>query len=326
MSALTRLPQTPAYLIWTAAMIAALVAGIRLLGDGQATRTTAWWLLATLSPASVICLFLGQQTPLLLLVLVAALRAARRQVAPLAGALLSVAWIKPHLLLPIVALLAVLLPADHRRRLLTGFAGASLLLAALSLLLTGPRLTGAWLQTLVAYGQSLDHTQPDLSSLAGVYLSLVGRPWSLLLEGGSVLAWLLWMVCLVRRVRGKGLDDYDGRLSRAIAIGLAAWLVLLPYVHPHDLVLLAVTLPVLLGPAAPGLADAATRVAVCMSLIAPEADLLGFRPNFVLSYSVLVPLLLLVALRPWRPVDTLRDAASPRGGAGDSQRANPPAA
>ena len=37
-----------------------------------------------------------------------------------------------------------------------------------------------------------------------------------------------------------------------------------------------------------------------MLLVAPEADLLGFRLNFVLSYSVLVPLTMLVALRPWQ--------------------------
>jgi len=324
MSAMTRLPQAPAYLIWTVVMLAALIAAIVLLGDRR--RSALWWLVLVLSPASVICLFLGQQTPLLLLALVGALRAVRRQAPLLAGALLSMAWIKPHLLLPVIVLMVALLAAGDRRRLLAGLGGASLLFAAVSLLLTGPGLTGAWLQTLVAYGRSLDQNQPDLSSLAGLYLSIVGRPWSLLLEGASILVWLSWMVWLVRQAPRSGLGGHDGRLSRAIAVGLAGWLLLLPYVHPHDLVLLAITLPVLLEPGAPGLADATTRVAACMSLIAPEADLLGFRPNFVLSYSVLVPLSLLVALRPWRLDTSGGNLSSQQSWAGQGPTAAPPSA
>ena len=63
---------------------------------------------------------------------------------------------------------------------------------------------------------------------------------------------------------------------------------------------------VLLGRHLGGLADPRVRLALGVLLVAPEVDLLGFRPNLWLSYSVLVPLTMLIALRPWHLVGDRR--------------------
>src|SRR5581483_8773382 len=78
MSPFTVLPPRPAYGLWLALMIAALLAGLLLAGRAHGLRRPAWLLLFAVSPASIIALFLGQQTPLLLLALAAALAALRR--------------------------------------------------------------------------------------------------------------------------------------------------------------------------------------------------------------------------------------------------------
>jgi hypothetical protein len=131
-------------------------------------------------------------------------------------------------------------------------------------------------------------------------LSVVGRPWSAYIGAAIVGAWLLFAALLVRKARREGLAPADDRWLRLLALALASWLLATPYTHPADLVLLAPALPLLLGRHLGGLDDAWVRLALGMLLVAPEADLLGFRPNFVLSYSVLVPLTMLIALRhPW---------------------------
>jgi hypothetical protein len=187
---------------------------------------------------------------------------------------------------------------------------ASALLGLASWLVTGEALGIAWVRDLSLYGHTLDTVQPDLSSLAGVYWSVVGRPWAAYIGAALVGAWLLFAALLVRKARREGLAPADDRWLRLFGLGLASWLLATPYAHPADLVLLAPVLPVLLGRHLGGLADPQVRVALGVLLVAPEADLLGFRPNVWLSYSVLVPLTMLIALRPWRIVGERRSAGS----------------
>jgi hypothetical protein len=301
MAAFTVVPERPAYVIWLAAMVAAMLAGVALLASCDRMGRRGWALLVfAITPAPVIGYFLGQQTPLLLVALAAALAALRHKRPALAGVVLTVGWIKPHLIFPIALVLVAMLGWPQARRLLTGFFCASALFGLASWLLTGEALFIAWVRDLSLYGHTLDTVQPDLSSLAGVYLSVVGRPWSAYIGAAIVGAWLLFAALLVRKARREGLAPADDRWLRLLALALASWLLATPYTHPADLVLLAPALPLLLGRHLGGLDDAWVRLALGMLLVAPEADLLGFRPNFVLSYSVLVPLTMLIALRhPW---------------------------
>jgi hypothetical protein len=311
MAALTVVPERSAYVIWLAVMLAAMLAGVALLASTYGMGRRGWALLVfAITPAPVIAYFLGQQTPLLLVALAAALMALRHKRPALAGVLLTVGWIKPHLMFPIALVLVAMLGRPQARRLLAGFLCASALFGLASWLATGEALLIAWVRDLTLYGHTLDTVQPDLSSLAGVYLSVVGRPWSAYVGVTIVGAWLLFAALLVRKARREGLAPSDDAWLRLLALALASWLLATPYAHPADLVLLVPALPVLLGRRLEGLADAWVRLALGMLLIAPEADLLGFRPNLWLSYSVLVPLTMLIALRPWRIVGERRSAGS----------------
>jgi hypothetical protein len=320
-------------------MVAAVLGSVALLTSSYGMGRRGWALLVfAVTPAPVIGYFLGQQTPLLLVALVAALAALRHKRPALAGVLLTVGWIKPHLIFPLVLVLAAMLGWPRACRLLAGLLCASTLLGLASWLTTGAALFSAWVRDLALYGHTLDAVQPDLSSLAGVYLSALGQPWtgcrpagagttrsagcmygvvsshdvSAYLAAAIVGAWLLFAVLLVRKARRAGLAPADDGWLRLVSLALASWLLATPYAHPADLVLLAPVLPVLVGPRLERLADARVRLALGMLLVAPEADLLGFRPNFVLSYSVLVPLAMLVALRPWQTltVPVARQGAS----------------
>jgi hypothetical protein len=300
LAAFTLVPEQPAYVIWLAAMLTAMLGSVALLASCDGMGRRGWALLIfAVTPAPVIGYFLGQQTPLLLLALAAALAALRHNRPALAGVALTVGWIKPHLMFPIALVLVAMLSWPQARRLLASFLCASALFGLASWLLTGAALFMAWLRDLSVYGHTLDTVQPDLSSLAGVYLSVVERPWSAYIGAAIVGAWLLFAVLLVRKARREGLAPADDRWLRLVALALASWLLATPYAHPADLVLLAPALPLLLGRHLGGLADARVRLALGMLLVAPEADLLGFRPNLWLSYSVLVPLTMLIALRPW---------------------------
>jgi hypothetical protein len=301
MAAFTVVPERPAYVIWLAAMVAAMLASVALLASCDRMGRRGWALLVfAITPAPVIGYFLGQQTPLLLVALAAALAALRHKRPALAGVVLTVGWIKPHLIFPIALVLVAMLGWPQARRLLAGFLCAGALVGLASWLVTGEELLIAWVRDLSLYGHTLDTVQPDLSSLAGVYLSVAGRPWSTYIGAAIVGAWLLFAALLVCKARREGLAPSDDAWFRLLALALASWLLATPYAHPADLVLLAPALPVLLGRHLGGLADAWVRLALGMLLVAPEVDLLGFRPNFVLSYSLLVPLTMLIALQPWR--------------------------
>ena len=300
MGALARLPAGLAFALWDAAMLAALLGGMVLLARSYGVREQGWLLLCfVVTPAPVICFFLGQQTPLLLLGLAVALVALRRGWPAVAGVALTAGWIKPHLLFPLVLVLAALLSWREARRLAAGFLGVSVALALAAWLTTGGGLLAAWVGDLLWYGHTMAQIQPALSSLAGLYLGTVPAPWSTLLTALCLGAWAVFAALLVRSARAQGLTpSCDAWLAR-VAAALAAWLLATPYTHPADLVLLAAALPVLLGRRLEGLADPWVRLSIGVLLAAPEADLLGFRPNFTLTYSMLLPLMVLLALRPW---------------------------
>ena len=316
MGALTRLPARPAYAIWLVMTMAALIVAAVLAGRLYGVRGRGWaFLLFVATPIPAICLFLGQQTPFLLAGLAAALLAIRQGRCGLAGVALTVGWIKPHLLFPLMVVIVATLGWREARRLLLAFCGASVVLGALSWLVAGGSLFAAWGRDLVLYGHTMDTRQPDLSCLAGLYLSVVGRPWSSLLAAGCVGLWLLFAGFLVWSARRRRVTARDSAWLRIVALALTGWLLCTPYVHPADLILLLVALPAVLGCCLEGLQHAPVRLAVGLLLTAPEADLLGFRPNYVLSYSVLVPIAILVALRPWQ---TLRPTVPPAAPGADS--------
>src|SRR5207248_352123 len=143
-------------------LVAATLVSVIMLARLYGVGGPGWLLLLFVaSPLPVNAFFLGQQAPLLLLGLTAALAALRREHPAFAGVALTIGWIKPHLLLPLVPVLALLaggaLPRGGSRRagrLLAGFLGGTVLCGMISWLAMGGTLFSAWVGSLVAF----DHT------------------------------------------------------------------------------------------------------------------------------------------------------------------------
>jgi hypothetical protein len=279
------------------------------MGRAYRVRGRGWLaLLFVVTPVPVITFFVGQQTPLLLVGLAGALLALRGGRPVLAGVALSLCWIKPHLLFPIALLMVALLGRREAQRVFLGFAGSSALAGAVCAAAMGPTLFGGWAHTLGLYVFSLHTALPLMSSLAGVYLGLIGPPWSNALAVALIAVWAVCACLLVHQARQAGVRPGDDAYLHLVSVALGAWLLVTPFTHPADLILLTVAFPVLLGRRLEKMNDPLVRLGVGILLVAPEADLLGFRPNFWLGYSVLVPLLVLCALHPW-PVLARRQRA-----------------
>jgi len=232
---LTGLPPHTAYIIWTVASAGLTVGALALLARRllpQAARRGLLVIAAVLAlPHSMVNLIMGQPDALFLLALAgAALRLERGQ--PLsAGLLLTVGWIKPHVLLPVgVALLLT----ERSWRDLAGVLAGSAAWAAASLLYC-PTATLAWIHYLAVDRGSglLFGAQPTLPSLLGPLLGRLAAPLSLAAYAVAVL--VLWS-------HGRA---GNGRRLWARAAGLTAlWLALAPYLHLNDGLLVA--LPLLL--------------------------------------------------------------------------------
>jgi Glycosyltransferase family 87 len=218
---LTLLPYPVAYAIWVALMLACLVAAalmaappdrlLRIIYVGAAFGS----LEVALGPG------FGQPAALVALAIVGCWRLLKADRPVLAGLVLAVISVKPHiaLLVPFALLLA-----GHARAFLY-WAAASLVLVAISLvalqasgvqeylalLATGPRyLTGQPPWTLAAL----------LGAPAGLPLE------ALLVAGAAAAAWLY-------RHRGPEVP---------IAAGILATLAVVPYLHAQDFVLLVVAI------------------------------------------------------------------------------------
>ncbi len=304
MAAYTIIPQPVAYAWWLAAMAAMLVGSLVIIAglySMRGPRSVAFLLLFAVTPIPIVCYYFGQQTPILLLALAGSLALLRRSRPGWAGIIVSVAWIKPHLLFPVIVVLIGILGWSAARRFIAGLIGSSVVLGLLSWWTTGSYLLWAWVQTLLVYAHRMDNGQPLLSSLAGVYLSVVKRPWSIVLNDVCMIGWIGLMAVVLWRARRTGVTvNNDGGL-RVIAIALVSWLLLTPYVHPADLVLLGMALPAVLGPQLEGLSAPLVRLTIGALLTAPTLDLLGFSPNYLFTYSVSVPLFLLAALLTHKP-------------------------
>jgi hypothetical protein len=216
----------------------------------------------------------------------------------LAGVVLSVGWIKPHVFFPCVVVMVALLGWRVALRIVGGFLGATALLGAASWLLAGGPLFVAWIRELLDFGRTAAQAQPGLASLAGVYLSLLNPPWTRLAAVLLVAAWAGFALLLVRAARRARVTPDDDAWPRLVGLALAAWLLAAPYIHIPDMLLIGAALPALLGRQGQGLADGRVRLALGLLMAAPEADLLGLRLNYILCYSTLVPLAVIWALRP----------------------------
>jgi hypothetical protein len=153
-----------------------------------------------------------------------------------AGAVLSLALLKPQVALAGAGLIILFLSTD-RLRAIAGFLSATGLAFLLMLMTTGPASIGWWLGALTDYSQRLA-VQPDIASLSGLYVYSAAGPVRMALEAASLLVAVaatgVWWWKRGRNGANQPLD---------IAWLWILWFLATPFAHFHDEVVLA--LPVL---------------------------------------------------------------------------------
>ncbi|MGI8825474.1 MAG: glycosyltransferase family 87 protein [Chloroflexota bacterium] len=237
---LIRLPFQIAAYAWVSLMYALSLAGF------IAALTVLGWrrrmvpsLIFLLMPEVALGAFYGNPVAIVFAAMSLALASARRFPAS-AGVLLSLAWIKPPVALPL-AMLVLLFQVSDRRRAFAGFASATLVFATLTPLLVGWASLGLWLRGLLAYSHDMA-IQPDVASLAGLYVRWAPVWCRAGLEVAVLGAALAVTGLVLVRTRGSCRPS-----PTVIACLWIVWIVATPYAHYFDETLLTVPLLMFIG-------------------------------------------------------------------------------
>jgi hypothetical protein len=195
-----------------------------------------------------------------------------------------------------VALLCGLSWRAGGRRTAAFTAIGAVALCALAIPFSEPDALRQWVQALVDYGSRFDRWQPDISSLAGIYVPFVPRIVGRSLSSLCIIAGLVCAAWLLRNGAHSRVVAGDRRWWHLLATGMACWLLVLPYIHPYDDMLLLAPLLVLLAGSRGCAPRGPVLLAVAAMLSVPQLDLMGFRPNLTFSYTVLPVIATLWAL------------------------------
>lgn len=157
-----------------------------------------------------------------------------------AGALLAIAWLKPPVALPVVLLIWAF-HAPRPRALATGFGLATLALFYLTLITSGASSLSQWVVGLESYSKDMA-IQPDVASLAGLYVAWAPAPVRALV-GGLLLATALALTfAMWRHKRSRGPVSV-----MSVAWIWIMWFLATPYAHFADETLLVIPIIALLG-------------------------------------------------------------------------------
>lgn len=240
----TRLPLTLGYAIYAAITLGLAIVGawLTLLALGWTQRRGIALAIVVVSPCVFLIVWSGQQSSLLFCALGAALYLLRRERVALAGAVMALGWVKPHLLIP-VALAAPLLLFSPRVawRWYMGFGAATVGGLVLTIVTTGAGSILAWLHALFGYTGYVDSIQTYLPSLAGMTLVMAPHPLNKALAVAVMILGVSVTVVVLARAR-RSLDPIA-----AIIVLMAAWLLFTPFAHANDDVLLLPALAVAWG-------------------------------------------------------------------------------
>jgi len=290
-------PPAVVYDIYAAALLAAAAVALLVLdrvrrdGVGPIAHAPRRALPLLLSPVVFLAVLLGQPDPLLLLLFALAWHALQRRHIALASALLTVACIKPQIMIGPIVLLALLAwHAGGIRSYVGGLLAGAAAVVGCCLLFAGPLVTGDWLRALVSFGSGTVYTQVDIAALSTLYLDWLPHALVPLAVIGAVAAWVVWAVSSARR----GTSDASATL-RWVGQGLCLWLLATPYAHPHDDVLL---LPVLWLCATVRLATDRRALGALFATtwwFLPMTSVLGLRLPIVRGLGV-VPVILLALI------------------------------
>ena len=279
----TALPWQTAYLLYLAGAITAIAAAawalLRLFGWSGRALLLATGAIA-LSPVAFINLFQGQPVPFLLAAFAGAWILLRRDRPLLAGMLLALAWIKPHIGLPLLVVLGVLEPAAVRN-LVTGFAAGTLALFTVAAAVMRGALLD-WPQTVLGQWSGALQ-QADLASInAFAYPALHGAARQATV-GLAILAAAGYVIWTFRH--------RSSPLHRAMTL-LLLTLLAAPYAHSYDTLLLVPVILALLRPVQAGWADPAVEIACWAFAIFPLFYFAGFHLGYFNGFTA-IPVTLL---------------------------------
>lgn len=196
-------------------------------------RWRTWLLYLLLSPIAFVGPFLGQVDAIFLLAFVLALRWAERQQFFPAGCVLTIGLIKPQIIAgPLIVLFIIAWQRKALMAYLKGLAAGSLAVLLLSVAAGSPRIILYWLTSMQHFGAGAIYKQNDLSTLASLYITWLPHSLSTPLSLVLIVGWLALCLWLWRRV--QTCDDQRWW----IACATVCWLLVTPYAHPHDDVLL----------------------------------------------------------------------------------------
>jgi hypothetical protein len=294
-------PLTPLNFELGFAIYGAAVIGLAAAGSWLLLESLGWTryrlvavALSLVSPCVFLAVWNGQQSTLLLFALGAALYALRRERPAIAGALMALGWVKPHLLLPIAVAIPLLLPSWRLAlRWYVGFGLATLAGIGLTLVTTGAASIAAWLHTLFGYTGYADAIQNYMPSLSGMTLILLPQPWNRVGALALMAVGCCIMAATVAQVRRRDATPWAG-----IGLLVATWLVFAPFAHANDDVLLLLPLAVLWGQDAAGQRHPLPVVALWACTALPLAFLLP-RPFSLLG---LIPAALVFAATATRVI------------------------
>lgn len=158
----------------------------------------------------------------------------------LAGLILSSALLKPQVALPGACLIALFLsPVPWRS--FAGLVGGIVGVIVACMVTAGTASIGWWLHALTGYSERLA-VQPDIASLAGLYVYTASTGLRILLEGASLALALGASAVFWLRGRNGGTEP-----PLAIAWLWILWFLATPFAHFHDEVVLALPVLAMLG-------------------------------------------------------------------------------
>lgn len=238
------LPLRYAYLLWSLLNLAFLmVAARRLARELVPPRDWLVWLAASLTFVPVLlCLLQGQDSLLVLLLVVLAFAALRRGRAFAAGCWLALGLFKFHLVLPLVLVLVLTQSRNARSGLAKGFSLVALALAGLSAVVSG------W-SVFLLYPDFLLHlqTQPFAGITPQAMANLRGLVYLLFHTDRSCAAVAVLLILSVAALI-KTLTAWkkEGEFDLAFANTVVFALLVSYHLNPHDLSLLLLPIAVLL--------------------------------------------------------------------------------
>lgn len=252
-----------AYVLWAiGSQILTITAGSILARWAGHRHYLLVGFLISLAPCATFGLFLGQDSWLSLIAMVAAVSLVMERPFSAGVVLILLGFAKPHLLIPLTVVIVLAYP-HQRRSFSQGLGAGTVIWLAITVILTGGNAIPHWFNSLLLFRQSIA-AQPDIASLAGFYTAWAPDHIVTLLDGLlalSAAALLLW----TRPRRHSSMAN----THLFLALGVTTVLIALPYTHTHDDVLLAVPLLILAGPGWHGLANPLVLLAAVATLLVP---------------------------------------------------------